>query len=198
MIRFRCTNCQREYELPDALFGLPLVCKSCGQSLVLPEPSADAPLDLTVPTVESPREDAPDITLDVGKTAAEDVEMGFLSPGTIAKLDEPPDVAPLPKAWAKPLPPPQPAMRTASPLGRTLLSYAADAGVVLVLLVVGVLLGEFAAGQSTREVLAGINGPKFPSLELLLWLAGPAVLLLIYVLLGSRQKTVGAWLRRRG
>ena len=73
----------------------------------------------------------------------------------------------------------------------------ADVAVVFILLVAGVLLGELVSQKSTREVIDGMSGPKFPSTELLLWLAGPVVLLLGYALLGSRGKSVGGWLRRR-
>jgi hypothetical protein len=53
------------------------------------------------------------------------------------------------------------------------------------------------AKRTTREVISGINGPKFPQIELLMWLAPSVLLVLVYLLLGSRGKTVGAWLRNR-
>jgi len=45
VIRFNCPNCERVYELPDALARLPLVCKQCGQRITPPEPTPEpAPL----------------------------------------------------------------------------------------------------------------------------------------------------------
>lgn len=41
MIRFNCPNCDRRYELPEALARLPLLCKGCGQSLAVPERSTE-------------------------------------------------------------------------------------------------------------------------------------------------------------
>ena len=43
MIRFNCPTCERPYELPDALSGLPLVCKQCGQRVTPPAPTPDLP-----------------------------------------------------------------------------------------------------------------------------------------------------------
>ncbi|MBX9583276.1 MAG: hypothetical protein K2X87_23490 [Gemmataceae bacterium] len=41
MIRFRCPTCDRGYVLADALAGLPLLCKGCGQRLTPPPPEPD-------------------------------------------------------------------------------------------------------------------------------------------------------------
>ena len=210
MIRFSCPHCQREYLLHDAMFGLPLLCKGCGQRLTIPAPEPDPPKDIAPalvieapPPVPQQQPDAPRSLLPDG---LEEVDIGFLSQETIAKLDLPLEVTPQVKAWEKPLPeshraestkPLEPPPRAASPRSnRKIIGVAADVAVVLVLLGVGVFLGEFAAGKSTREVMQSASGPKFPPLELLLWLAGPVLLLLVYALLGSRGKSVGAWLRR--
>lgn len=44
MIRSNCPHCQREYQLPAALAGLPLVCKGCAQRFVpAAQPAAPPP-----------------------------------------------------------------------------------------------------------------------------------------------------------
>ena len=58
---------------------------------------------------------------------------------------------------------------------RIFLVMLAATHVVLVLLVVGVIAGEFAAGKSTREVMATAAAPKFPPVDLLMWLAKKGV-----------------------
>jgi hypothetical protein len=83
------------------------------------------------------------------------------------------------------------------PAERKFLGIVVDVAVVLILLVLGVIVGEFAAGKSTREVMATAAAPKFPPVDLLMWLAGPAFFLLVYAWLGTRGRTVGGWLRRR-
>jgi hypothetical protein len=70
--------------------------------------------------------------------------------------------------------------------------------IVLVLLTVGGLLGEVLAKKSTRDVLwDATTAVKFPPIDLMLWLAPPTLLVLIYVLLISRRKSVGGWLQTR-
>ena len=64
--------------------------------------------------------------------------------------------------------------------GRKALGLVVDVVVVLILVVVGVFLGELLANKSTREILDGASGPKFPQLELLMWLAPPVVFVLVY------------------
>ncbi len=49
MIRFNCPNCRREYQLPAALAGLPLVCKGCAQRFV---PSARPAAEPPAPKIE--------------------------------------------------------------------------------------------------------------------------------------------------
>jgi hypothetical protein len=208
------------------MFGLPLVCKSCGRRLELPPPQPDLPPVPVAPPVPppvphvgtpgpnssahhlgahapgSPNQPKPDV-----------LDKAFLTPETWAKLDVPLEVTPgappakgaeppslpvppvAPKPWGEVRGKPPAA---APPAGRNLIAVVADVAVTLVLLALGALLGEFAAHKSTREVLATAAAPKFPPTELLLWLAGPVLLLLIYAFLGTRGKTVGGWLRRRG
>jgi len=43
VIRINCPHCQRAYQLPSALAGLPLVCKSCNQRFVPAEQPTAAP-----------------------------------------------------------------------------------------------------------------------------------------------------------
>jgi hypothetical protein len=73
-----------------------------------------------------------------------------------------------------------------------------DALIGLILLLIGGLFGEFLAQKSTGDVWreAG-SAPKFPPIDLLLWLAPPTMLILIYYLLVTRSKGLGAWLQRR-
>jgi len=74
-----------------------------------------------------------------------------------------------------------------------------DGGMIgLFLLLMGGLLGEFLAQKSTGDVWhdAG-SAPKFPPIDLLLWLAPSTMLILIYYLLVTKRKSLGAWLQRR-
>jgi hypothetical protein len=78
------------------------------------------------------------------------------------------------------------------------LPIVVDAMIGLLLLLVGGFIGEVLAEKSTGEVWreAG-SAPKFPPMDLLLWLAPPIMLLLIYYLLVTRRKSLGAWLQKR-
>jgi hypothetical protein len=78
------------------------------------------------------------------------------------------------------------------------LGLAADIAVGLVLAGGGALLGEFATGRGTGTILrdAG-SAPKFPPVDLLLWLGCVATPLLAYVLFANRGKSVGRWLSNR-
>jgi hypothetical protein len=80
----------------------------------------------------------------------------------------------------------------------TVLPFVADLVVFVVLIVVGALVGELLVDKPTLQVLSeSFTAVIFPPTELLLWGAPPLVLGLIYLLLNSRERTVGAWLRRR-
>jgi hypothetical protein len=79
-----------------------------------------------------------------------------------------------------------------------LLGLLVDAVVVLTLAGGGALFGEIVTRRATAAILedAG-SAPKFPPVDLLVWLACVAFPLLVYTLLGNRGKTIGGWLRRR-
>jgi hypothetical protein len=101
--------------------------------------------------------------------------------------------APITPAQQAPAPPeeaPNPARRL---LGKLL-----DGVVGLILFAVGAMVGEYVAEKPTREILESAgSAPKFPPLDLLIWLGSAAGFVLIYVWLGTRGWTVGCWLRRR-
>ncbi len=81
---------------------------------------------------------------------------------------------------------------------RKSLSIIVDGMIGLLLLLMGGFLGEFLAQTSTGDVWhnAG-SAPKFPPIDLLLWLAPPSILILVYYLLVTKRKSLGAWLQRR-
>jgi hypothetical protein len=72
--------------------------------------------------------------------------------------------------------------------------FLVDLGVLGVLVVVGLFLGAFLVGKPIGEILAA---PKFPSVDVLLWTSPAVLLVLIYLLLNKRERSVGAWIRRR-
>jgi hypothetical protein len=80
---------------------------------------------------------------------------------------------------------------------RKFVAAVVDAAVVVILIAAGAFLGEWLAGKPTREVWhdAG-SAVKFPPIDLLMWLAPPVLFTLVYVLLISRGKSVGARLRK--
>jgi hypothetical protein len=73
-----------------------------------------------------------------------------------------------------------------------------DGALALVLIAVGVFCGEMLARQSTGEVLKdAASAPKFPPVELMMWLAPTLLLLLVYALLITRGKSLGSLVGRR-
>lgn len=108
----------------------------------------------------------------------------------------------LPKA---PPPPPPKSARAPEPelapepkSESNVLPFIADVVVFLLLLAVGVLVGEQLVGKSSGQVLSEAGAaPKFPPIDLLLWGGPPLMFGLVYLLLNSRELTVGAWVRRR-
>ncbi len=81
---------------------------------------------------------------------------------------------------------------------KKLLPIVVDVAVGLVLLAIGAFLGSMLAGKPTQQVWAEAGSSvKFPSMDLLMWLAPPVVLTLTYGLLISRGVSVGGWLKRR-
>jgi hypothetical protein len=130
----------------------------------------------------------------------------FLSSDTLAKLDEPPATAPAPWKPGEPAadtsPPPVaaslPADDAATNRSRLIFARLADVVVVVLLLVAGMFVGELVVRKSTSTILeeAG-SAPKFPPVDLLLWLGCVAFFPLIYAWLGTRGWTLGTWLRRK-
>jgi hypothetical protein len=105
---------------------------------------------------------------------------------------------PAPKSAPKPAPPPEPAAPPEALAEATLVPFAADLVTFVLLVVVGMLLGEQLVGKPTGTVLSESgSAAKFPPIDLLLWGAAPVLFGLVYILLGGRERTVGAWLRRR-
>lgn len=259
MIRFNCPGCERPYELPDALAGLPLVCKQCGRRLAPPAPAPEPPPPKPVAAsppkpappkppaakVEPPKpppaadvapvklravhpppddddvlvskpDSTPDIDFNIGgptATSLSDAQRARTSDlagktpdpsGAAGPVDSVPELnldllglppAPPPKPPRPPAPPDPPPERTAEP---TALPFLADLGAFLLLLVAGLLLGELAVRKPMGQVFSESgSAAKFPPIDLLLLLAPPLMFGLVYLLLNSRERTVGAWLRRR-
>lgn len=167
VIRFHCPNCDRPYVLPDALAHLPLVCKGCGQRLIVPDPSAD-PEPEPEPLREAKVEHSPPM-----KELLADP----------APAPPPPEAAPNPDLTPAAGP---------GPGNRRALGLAADGGVAVVLAAGGALLGELATRRSTAEVFR-----RADPLELAAWAGCVAVPVLVYLLLANRGKSLGGWLRRR-
>lgn len=85
MIRFNCPHCQREYHLPAALAGLPLVCKGCSQRFV---PASLPP----APPLPAPPPPAPKIERSILPPPAPP------APAPAPKVQAPKPVAPKPEA----------------------------------------------------------------------------------------------------
>jgi hypothetical protein len=103
-----------------------------------------------------------------------------------------------PKPPPRPAPPPEPTAPAEPDSEATLLPFVADLVTFVVLVVVGMLLGEQLVGKQTGVVLSeAASAVKFPPIDLMLWGAPPVVFALTYLLLNSRERTVGAWIRRR-
>jgi len=166
---------------------------------------------------------SPDIDFNIGgPTAASLSEVARARPAGLSDANRPrpeglekPSAAPddlgdinldlLPKARSVP-PPPPPAQPLAphaeleTPSAKndaSLLPFIADLVAFLLLVVVGLLLGELIVRKPTGEVLAEVAHPTFPPVNLLLWAAPAVMFALIYILLGRRERTLGGWLRRR-
>jgi hypothetical protein len=111
----------------------------------------------------------------------------------------------LPKPAPKPVPPRKPAPQPATEeppadekTEATLLPFIADAVVFVLLVVGGLFLGELAVRKPTGEILSEAgSAAKFPPIDLLVWAAPAACFALVYILLGKRDRTLGAWIRRR-
>jgi hypothetical protein len=214
VIRFKCPNCGRYYELSQVLRHLPLLCKGCGQRIDVPEISSEPePTAFAIPEpVSSPTSQSkssiiaaakavmPAIHTSVGEDQATLDAVAESSVVLQMHTDTPADLA---EQKAEALPTSSitlPDEDAADPTTRKMkpLSIVVDAMIGLLLLIVGGLIGEILANKSTGDVWreAG-SAPKFPPIDLLLWLAPPIVLILIYYLLITRRKSLGAWLERR-
>jgi hypothetical protein len=208
VIRFNCPNCGRRYELPNAMAHLPLVCKGCAQPLAVPEPGPEPEPEPVPPLAVRPRPAKADSAV-LRKEMSPADELPTLKPDHPADAPAP-EHAPLPDFAAgpttggfgdapKPPLPAKPASVAPAPTGGSkLIPVVVDVAVGLILLVVGVFLGEMLAGKPTREVLSEAgSAPKFPPLELIQWLGPPLLFGLTYAMLASRGLSVGGWLKRR-
>jgi len=193
VIRFSCPNCQRDYYLADALAHLPLLCKGCGQRLEVPEPTKDEP---PPPVVKSKAErpvSIHDLEFHPPTPTVNDSEVDlFMTAELKAKLKRE-----APKPLEKPPPPVHAPEHPAEDApSRRSLGLAVDVVVTLVLLGIGMLIGEMVAGKPTSQILSGITGPKFPPMDFVLWLGCVGFFGLVYAWLGTRGWTIGAWLKR--
>jgi len=200
MIRFNCATCGREYVLADALRHLPLLCKQCGHRLVVPDPQPEPVAPIAAPVAE-PLPYAPAAekgSASEGRLMAlpsvSDSEVDlFMSAEMRAKLAA--AAAPEPVAEA-PLPIPEPTAPRRPPTKA--LPAAVDAFITVILLALGMFVGEAVAGESTGHILSNAgSAPKFPPTDLLLWLGCVGFFGLLYGWLGARGWTVGGWLKRR-
>jgi len=195
VIRFNCPNCGRRYELPDLMAHLPLLCKGCGVALHVPDPDPEPepapppfrPRPAKIEPKEPPK----------AEPKTEPKELPKVKP--VAELGDDEKVkslAPVPEPVSKP-PAPEPASSPAVG-GRKLIPIIADVAVGLILLAVGVFLGEMLAQKPTGQVLSEAgSAAKFPPLDLIQWLGPPVLFGLVYAMLASRGLSVGGWLKRR-
>ena len=175
MIRFRCPNCDREYVLPDALAHLPLLCKKCGHRLDVPEPQPEPPPVEAVPLPMKPMPVAPEI---IPPSPAPDEMDELLSSDSLAGLELPQEKPTLVSKNADNPVAPTPVMAPVAGTGterdganrsRRYLSGFADGIVVLILLGVGMLVGEMVARKPSGMILReAASAPKFPPIDLLL------------------------------
>jgi hypothetical protein len=200
VIRFRCPNCQREYVLPDALARLPLLCKGCGQRLDVPDPQPEPEPPPPEPEPPKPAPPVPPPILQKPVPVPHEVPAeaeDLLSADSLAKLGLPQE-KPAPPATAM-LAGETDAVEARANRSRRFLAGLADGVVVLILLALGALAGEMVVRKPSGTILReSATAPRFPPIDLLLWLGCAAFFALIYVWLGTRGWTLGAWLRRRG
>ncbi|WP_439628475.1 hypothetical protein [Gemmata sp.] len=188
MIRFNCSSCGRYSEVPLALARLPLLCKGCGQPLVVPEASTVEP---EPPPRPAERPAVPKLTKPVPVPPPEPEPESELA-------DESPKPAPKPPVRRKPAPVPEPAPEKPRRPRANPLPVIADGCVALLLLLLGAYLGELLARKPTAQVWRDAGSAvTFPPEDLILWLGPPSVLVLVYLLLASKGRGVGGWLKRR-
>lgn len=195
---------------PPKAPAVPVVAPAPPKPAKLPAPPPKPP----VPPADDEEDDGvlvtgpdegPDIDFNVGGPTAASLSDANRprpadppSPGGDINLDLlPPAPPPARKRAAKP-PEPEPTAAAEKRAEPTLVPFLADLAAFLVLIVAGMFLGEMLARKPTGAVLSEAgSAPTFPPMDLLLWAAPPATFALIYLLLNSRQRTLGAWLRRR-
>jgi hypothetical protein len=204
VIRFKCPNCDRYYEVSQVLKHVPLLCKGCGQRIDVPESSSEPePTALAIPEpigsptsqnkssfIAAAKAALPAIHASEGEDQTTLVAAAESSVAVQMKSDSQADLA---GQKAESLPASSIALPhedDADPSTRKMIG--------LLLLLVGGLIGEVLVKKSTGDVWreAG-SAPKFPPIDLLLWLAPPIMLMLIYYLLITRRKSLGAWLQNR-
>ncbi len=211
MIRFCCTKCGRLYLLADAFAHLPLLCKDCGDRIIVPDPSESLPEPEPEPRharkpafersiqggSESSGSDS--INHDLLLTPTVDDSKVNLFPTSEVRKNlfmpiEGSGEPPLPR-----LPLPDSALAEPASNSRFLQTDAlADIGVFVLLLILGALVGEWIAKKSTMQIFADAPAsPKFPPTDLMMWLASVVIFGLFYVWLAARGWSLGGWLKRR-
>jgi len=190
----------------NALIGVPLLCKGCGDRLTVPETS-DPPPDVPKPSFDRslppPDEGTPDIL--VTPTIENSAVNLFISAEARKNLFQPIEgsgqtstphpMPPLPSPIAERLPVAPP---SAEPPARQVAARLVDGAAFLAALALGATLGSFAAGKPTRDILGDAPAsPRFPPTDLLIWVASVAACGLLYVWLGARGWSLGARLKRR-
>jgi hypothetical protein len=212
-----CKQCGQRLTPPEPTPEPPPVAKPQAAAPAKPAPvptKAQAPPeggDVLVAKADS----TPDIDFDIpGPTAAslsdaartrppvpgssQSTRPAEAEPGPAVNLDLLPKPAPKPVAPWKPAPQPTGDASDEDKSDPTLLPFVADAVVFVLLVVGGLLLGEMAVRKPTGEILAEAgSAAKFPPIDLLVWAAPAVCFALVYILLGKRDLSVGAWIRRR-
>lgn len=121
-----------------------------------------------------------------GTDSLPDLNLDLLGPAPPPPPPKPPPTPPPPEAPPEEKPEP------------TMLPFLADLGAFVLLVVVGLFLGEFLVRKPMGQVLSEAGAsPKFPPIDLLLLVGPPVMFGLVYLLLGGRERTLGAWIRRR-
>jgi hypothetical protein len=172
-----------------------------------PPPEDDEPSDDDV-LIAKP-DSTPDIDFNIGGPTAQSLsEANRPRPAGLSSADrakppeedEPINLDLLPRASSPPRIAAEPQQSQPEPeppeekLSAGVLPLLADLLALALLVGGGILLGAFLARKPIGDILAA---PKFPSIDLLFLIGPPAMFGLIYLLLNSREKTVGAWLRNR-
>jgi hypothetical protein len=209
-----CKQCGKPFAVPErstASPPAPLPPKVVAPSfapVATSKPTLAEPKPPSLSPKEEPSEEdvlvtrpnsGPDIDFDIGGPTAQS-----LSEANRPRVDDESEInldllpkasPPPPPPWRPPKAPqaPEPEPTDETPAAGAL-PFLADLLVLILLVAVGIFLGQFLVNKPIGELLAT---PKFPSVDLLLLIAPAIVFVLIYLLLNKREKTLGAWLRRR-